>query len=187
MKNRKASSTLVRQTKNVAAEQLRRAIRAAAVQYLSSPRRFSHDEIMYLIPNSLRAHLAHMVELAIAGHPLQFHAMVEECAAQSARAFEIIPASFVAASGETGEAFARLCSENLQSFRECWQAHLIMGRAAIHAHLERGGYVVDSLGCEFHREGAFPAGLPAAKKLDYLTRHVAERYAGMGIVPYLVS
>jgi hypothetical protein len=166
---------------------MRRAIRAAAVQYLASPKRINHDEIMYLIPNSLRAHLAHMVELAIAGHSLQFYAMVEECASQSTRAFEIIPPAFVTSASETGEAFERLCAENLQTFRECWHAHLIMGRAAIHAHLERGGYVVDSLGCEFHCEGAFPSSLSPAEKLDYLTKHVAERYSGMGIVPYLVN
>jgi len=187
MKTRRVSPVLAKQTQNVAAVQLGRATRAAAVQYLASPRRFDHSEIMYLIPNPLRAHLAHRVELAIAGHPLQFHAMVEECASRSARAFDLIPAALTLAAEETGEAFERICSDNLQSFRDCWDAHLIMGRAAIHAHLERGGYVVDALGCEFHCEGAFPSSLSPAEKLDYLTKHVSERYAGMGIVPYLVS
>ncbi len=187
MKIRRVNPALVKQTRNVAAEQMRRAIRAAAVQYLISPKHFSHDEIMYLIPNSLRAHLAHMVELAIAGHPLQFYTMVEECASRSAPAFEIIPSALIVANGESGAEFDRICGENLQAFRECWHAHLIMGRAALHAHLEHGGYVVDSLGCEFHRDGAFPQGLATDAKLDYLTKHVAERYSGMGIIPYLVN
>ena len=187
MKMRKTTPALVKQTQNVAAQQLERAIRAAAVQHLVAARRLDHNEIMYLIPNPLRAHLAHTVELAIAGHPLQFGARVEECAMHSARAFDLIAAPLTIATAETGEDFEKICSENLSSFCECWDAHLIMGRAAIRTHLEHGGYVVDSLGCEFHRDAVFPSGLSTSDKLDYLTKHIAERYTGMGIIPYLIG